>query len=78
MSDSEHDQPFSSPPPEPEGRNWTPIIAGAGVVLLIVVAFILLAVLNRSHVANPGDPYLSKLQLSNRHELSRWAAARRI
>jgi hypothetical protein len=67
MSDSEHDQPFSSPQQEPEARNWTPIIAGAGVVLLIIVAFILLAVLNRSHGANPGDPYLAKLQLSNLH-----------
>ena len=67
MSDSEHDQSFSLPPQEPEGRNWAPIIAGAGVVLLIIVAFVLVAVLNRSPGVNPGDPYLNKLQLSNLH-----------
>jgi hypothetical protein len=67
MAAAEQEQSFSMAPQEPEGRNWTPIIAGAGVVLAIVAAFTLMAVLNRSHGGNPGDPYLSKLQLSNLH-----------
>jgi hypothetical protein len=67
MGDREQPQPFSQEPGEPEGRSWTPIVAGAGVVLLIIAAFTLLAVLNRPHGPDPGDPYLSKLQLSNLH-----------
>ena len=67
MEDSEPEQPFSPAPHEPERRDWTPIIAGAGLVVLIIVAVTLLGRLSRSRNANPGDPYLSKLQLSNLH-----------
>jgi hypothetical protein len=67
MAESEQFQPFSPPSPEPEGRNWTPLIAGAGLVLVIIVAVTLWGRWSRSSSANPGDPYLSKLQLSNLH-----------
>lgn len=60
-------QPFSPPPEEPEGRSWTPLVAGAGLVLLIIAAFTLWGRLGRSGSANPGDPYLGKLQLSGLH-----------
>ncbi len=67
MAASEQEQPFSPAPEEPERRNLTPIIAGAALVLLMIAAFTLWGRLSRSHEANPADPYLSKLQLSNLH-----------
>ena len=67
MADSEQEQPFSPASPEPEGRNWTPIIAGAGLVVVIIMALTLLGRLNLSRNANPGDPYLSKLKTSDLH-----------
>jgi len=67
MDNSEHDQPFSPEHQGPEDRNWTPIIAGAGLVVVIIAAAILVGRLTQSRGANPGDPYLSKLQLSALH-----------
>lgn len=61
------DEPtFSSGAPEPEPRNWTPIIAGAAVVAIIIAVIFTLTRAGQ-HTANPGDPYLSKVQLSNLH-----------
>ncbi len=40
---------------------------GGLLVLLIVGAFTVLGLVGRSRHANPGDPYLAKLQLSNLH-----------
>jgi len=57
-------EPFSSSAPQPEPRNWTPIILGLAVVAVIVAAVVLLTRMGR-HEANPNDPYLAKLQLSN-------------
>jgi hypothetical protein len=65
MAASEHDQTFS-PAQEPESRNWTPIIIGAVVVAVIVAAVVLFSRMG-SREANPDDPYLAKLQLSNLH-----------
>ncbi|HEY6273589.1 MAG TPA: hypothetical protein VIX19_16540 [Terriglobales bacterium] len=59
-------QPFS-PAPEPEGRHWTPIIAGAVVVALVIAAVVVFTRMSQSRQANPNDPYLAKLQLSNLH-----------
>jgi hypothetical protein len=56
-----------SPQEEPEGRNWLPMVAGGLLVLMIVGAITVFGVLGRSRNANPGDPYLAKLQLSNLH-----------
>jgi hypothetical protein len=67
MGNSEREQPFSPEREEPEGRNWTPIIAGAALVVLIIAAAIVVGRLTQSRGANPGDPYLSKLQLSDLH-----------
>src|SRR6516165_4565696 len=67
MPDSQEHQPFSPPPQEPEARNWTPIVGGVGLVLLIIVAFTLWGRMSRSSNANPGDSYLTKVQLSNLH-----------
>jgi hypothetical protein len=64
MADSE--QPFSSGPQQPEPRNWTPIIAGVAIVAIIIVAAVILT-RAAHHPANPGNPYLNKLQLSNLH-----------
>ena len=63
MSASDH-EPFSSASPAPEPRNWTPIIIGLAVVVVIVAAIVLFTRMGR-HEANPNDPYLAKLQLSN-------------
>jgi hypothetical protein len=67
MRDSDQQQPFSQPSQEQEGRNWTPIIAGAALVVLIIAAAILVGRLTQSRGANAGDPYLGKLQLSDLH-----------
>jgi len=68
MAAAEQEQPFSSSPTrEPEGRNWTPIIAGVVLVAVIIAAVTLLGRVSRSRSANTGDPYLSKLLLSNLH-----------
>ena len=66
MAESAHDA-SPTPAPEPEPRNWLPMAIGGLLVLVIVGAFILLGLVGRSRNANPGDPYLSKLQLSNLH-----------
>lgn len=52
--------------PEPEPRNWTPIIVGVVVVAVIIAAAVLFTRMGQSS-ANPNDPYLAKLQLSNLH-----------
>lgn len=63
MAASDDNQPFS-PSPAPEPRNWTPIVAGVAVVIVIVGAIMLFTRMSRQE-ANPNDPYLAKLQLSN-------------
>jgi hypothetical protein len=60
-------EPFSPSAPEPEPRNWTPIIAGLAVVAVIIAAIVLFTRLGQRHEANLNDPYLAKLQLSNLH-----------
>jgi hypothetical protein len=67
MGDSEREQPFSPQRQEREGRNWTPIIVGAALVVLIIAVAILVGRLTQFRGANPGDPYLSNLQLSDLH-----------
>jgi hypothetical protein len=66
MLASDH-EPFSPSAPQPEPRNWTPIIAGLAVVALIVAAIVLFTRMGQRREANPNDPYLAKLQLSNLH-----------
>lgn len=67
MATSDQEPPLSPSTQEPEGRNWIPIIAGAALVVLIVVGVTVLGRLSRTQRTNLGDPYLSKLQLSNLH-----------
>ncbi len=67
MAAAEQDQPFAPGPEEPERRNWTPLIAGAALVVLIVAAFTVWGRWSRARSAHEGDPYLSKLQFSNLH-----------
>ena len=66
MGDSEQ-QPFS-PVKEPEQRNWAPMIVG-GVFVLLLVGVLVLATRGGKSVssANPGDPNLAKLQISDLH-----------
>lgn len=65
MADSAQ-PPFSSGTQEAEPRNWTPIIAGAGLVAVIILVVVVLSRMGQ-HSPTPGDPYLSKVQLSNMH-----------
>ncbi|HLW51830.1 MAG TPA: hypothetical protein VKW06_03215 [Candidatus Angelobacter sp.] len=65
MADSEQ-QPFSAGTQPPEPRNWTPILAGAGLVMVIVAVVALFSRMGQP-TAKPGDPYLDKVQLSNLH-----------
>jgi hypothetical protein len=68
MGDSESLPPVSAGQEEQqESRNWMPMIVGAAVVALIIAALVVFGVLGRSRVASPGDPYLTKLELSNLH-----------
>ncbi|HMF89539.1 MAG TPA: hypothetical protein VKL40_02775 [Candidatus Angelobacter sp.] len=64
MSDSVPLPPINGEPGK-ERRNWTPMIIGGAVVVLIVVGLVVFGVLGRSPGANPADPYLAKLELSN-------------
>jgi Protein of unknown function (DUF2393) len=65
MADSAQ-QPFTSGTQQSEPRNWTPIIGGAGLVVVIIVVTVLLSRMGQ-HAPVPGDPYLGKVQLSNLH-----------
>jgi hypothetical protein len=67
MAESEQHPPFSPPLEEPERRNWTPVIGGVALVLLIIAAFTLWSRFSRSSGTSTGDPYLGKLQLSGLH-----------
>jgi hypothetical protein len=58
--------PFSSGVQQAEPRNWTPIIAGGGLVAVIVVIAVIVGLMSRPKLT-PGDPYISKVQLSNLH-----------
>jgi len=53
--------------PEPEGRNWIPMIVGGVVVAVIVGAVIIFGLLGRPGQSSQNDPYLAKLQLSRLH-----------
>jgi hypothetical protein len=63
MGDSEPIAPSSAEAKEP--RNWTPMIVGAVLVTVVLVAVVALGVLGRSRAGSPSDPYLAKLELSN-------------
>lgn len=65
MTDSAQ-PPFSSGRQQAEPRNWTPIIAGVGLVAVIIAVVVTLSRLGQQ-APTPGDPYLSKVQLSNLH-----------
>lgn len=67
MPDPEQRPPFLPVSEEPEGRNWTPIILGAALVVALIAAFILYGRLSGSRDANTTDPYLNKLQLTGLH-----------
>jgi len=66
MADPEA-QPSSPAGPEPEPRNWVPMIVGGVLVAAIVAAFTIFGVLGRSGDTSHVDPYLAKLQLSDLH-----------
>jgi hypothetical protein len=55
-------EPFSSAQ-ERQGRNWTPLVIGVAVVIVIVGGLILLGQRSRNQGPAP-DPYAQKLQVS--------------
>lgn len=65
-ADAQEQPSFLPGAPEREPRNWTPIIAGAGLVVLIIVVIVVLGRMGQ-HAPTVGDPYLSKVQLTNMH-----------
>ena len=67
MDESPAVPPATGAQEEPETRNWTPMIVGAVVVVLIVGIFLILAILGRSRRESGVDPYLAKVQISNLH-----------
>src|SRR6516164_6157137 len=66
MAASQQEPPLS-PTPEPEERNWIPMIVGLVVVSAIVGAVTIFGLLGRPGGSTQNDPYLVKLQLSNLH-----------
>jgi hypothetical protein len=66
MAASQQEPPVAATP-EPEGRNWVPMIVGLVVVAAIVAAATIFGLLGRSGQSSQNDPYLAKLQLSDLH-----------
>ena len=67
-SPSPEPQPFSSSAPGPEERSVLPMVIGAGVVVLIVLAVVLFTRRNTASTAvPPTDPYLANLAISGLH-----------
>lgn len=71
MAESQNNQEianghFRSASPSPDdGRNWTPMMVGA---VLVLAAVALVAIFTRSKtVSNQPDPYAARLQVSNLH-----------
>ena len=67
MPDPPEKPPFLPVSEEAEGRNWTPIILGAALVVALIATFILFGRLSSSRDANTADPYFNKLQLTGLH-----------
>src|SRR5437899_1556914 len=67
MGESPAVPPATATQEEPESRNWTPMIVGAVVVVLIVGIFLVLAIAGRSRRDSHVDPYLAKVQINNLH-----------
>src|SRR5215471_1669855 len=67
MPDPPEKPPFLPVSEEAEGRNWTPIILGAALVVALIATFILFGRWSSSRDANTADPYLNKLQLTGLH-----------
>jgi hypothetical protein len=65
MADPEPLSPDAARQTEKEPRNWTPMIIGAALVVLVIAAVAVFGVLGRSRAGSPSDPYLEKLELSN-------------
>jgi hypothetical protein len=65
MADPESFEPGTAGKQGKEPRNWTPMIVGAALVVLIIVVVAAFGVLGRSRAGSPNDPYLAKLELSN-------------
>ncbi|HEX4604979.1 MAG TPA: hypothetical protein VH724_13355 [Candidatus Angelobacter sp.] len=67
MGDSEQEPVFSPFTQERENRNWTPMFAGAALLLVIVVGAVFLARSGTPAPANPADHNLARLQIANLH-----------
>jgi hypothetical protein len=65
MADPEPSAPGIAGDQEKEPRNWTPMIVGASVVVVIIAALIAFGIMGRPRAGSPSDPYLAKLELSN-------------
>jgi hypothetical protein len=67
MGDSEQ-QPFSPASGQDEKRNWTPMVIGVVLVAALIAVLILVGRAGKSSAnANPGDPNLAKMQISDLH-----------
>jgi hypothetical protein len=67
MGDSEQ-QPFSPARGQDEKRNWTPMVIGVVLVAALIAVLILVGRAGKSSAnANPGDPNLAKMQISDLH-----------
>lgn len=67
MGDSEQ-QPFPPARGQDEKRNWAPMAIGVVLVAAIIAVLILAGRAGKSSAnANPGDPTLAKLQISDLH-----------
>jgi hypothetical protein len=67
MADPESFTPGTAGEREKEARNWTPMIIGGVVVVVIIAALITVGILGRPRAGGASDPYLEKLELSNLH-----------
>jgi hypothetical protein len=67
MGDSEKEPAFPPVTDQGEDRNWIPMIAGGVLVLALLAGLVLFTRAGKQNAANPGDPNLVKLQVSNLH-----------